>query len=390
MHVARKFPGLMASSICCLAVQAVAVEPSQVDPARVHRLVADAAIAILPEPIVELFRDNRADFARYAAAPAVDWPTDPKRRRLFRWHRVECDVAAQGPSASQRREALESFPRDRSSAVKFYREHGVRSGGLLPFAIQECYDELIEALRSGDAAAVLERAGYLTHFAADAAEPFRCTVNNDGTLTGNARFSSPRGDHPNSPDATIRERFGVGLIDRHQGDYRSALNTMTGSIAPIDTPIDAAFAVIGDSLAVVDEIAEADRLILEQLHVTDRRDFDTRRDDYYSAMNSRCGGIRVERLAAAAVLAGNMISGAWRAAGSPTTAAIRARPRIAGGSDAPTRRKNAFLGSKRSDVYHLPSCRFAAKIHRKNRVRFESSQQARTRGRRPCKVCKPK
>jgi hypothetical protein len=165
------------------------------------------------------------------------------------------------------------------------------------------------------------------------------------------------------------------------------LNTLTGSIAPIDAPLDAAFAVIRDSLAVVDEIAEADRLILEQLHVTDRRDFDTHRDDYFSALSSRCGGIRVERLSAAAVLAGNMISGAWRAAGSPTTAAIRSRPSVAGGS---VRRTHAFVGSKHSDVYHLPSCRFTAKIHRKNRVQFESSQQARTQGRRPCKVCKPK
>lgn len=48
-----------------------------------------------------------------------------------------------------------------------------------------------------------------------------------------------------------------------------------------------------------------------------------------------------------------------------------------------------FVGSKKSDVYHYPSCSSAKQIKSSNLVQFSSSADARAHGYRPCKKCNP-
>jgi len=48
-----------------------------------------------------------------------------------------------------------------------------------------------------------------------------------------------------------------------------------------------------------------------------------------------------------------------------------------------------FVGSKNSDVYHYPSCRYAKRIKPENRVYFDTPEEAIAAGYHPCKVCKP-
>ena len=48
-----------------------------------------------------------------------------------------------------------------------------------------------------------------------------------------------------------------------------------------------------------------------------------------------------------------------------------------------------FVGSRKSDVYHYPSCHYVRRIKAENLTGFDSVEQARARGYRPCKVCRP-
>lgn len=48
-----------------------------------------------------------------------------------------------------------------------------------------------------------------------------------------------------------------------------------------------------------------------------------------------------------------------------------------------------FVGSKKSNKYHYPSCRWAQKIKPENLVKFTSPEEATKAGYIPCKVCKP-
>ena len=49
-----------------------------------------------------------------------------------------------------------------------------------------------------------------------------------------------------------------------------------------------------------------------------------------------------------------------------------------------------FIASKNSDVFHLTTCQWAARISEGNRVYFQTYQEALSSGKRPCGVCKPK
>jgi len=48
-----------------------------------------------------------------------------------------------------------------------------------------------------------------------------------------------------------------------------------------------------------------------------------------------------------------------------------------------------YVGSIRSDKYHLPECEWARKIKPDNQICFKDKEEAREQGYVPCKVCKP-
>jgi len=48
-----------------------------------------------------------------------------------------------------------------------------------------------------------------------------------------------------------------------------------------------------------------------------------------------------------------------------------------------------FVGSKNSDVYHYPDCSSAKQIKEENKIWFNSVEEAKAAGYRPCKKCNP-
>lgn len=51
--------------------------------------------------------------------------------------------------------------------------------------------------------------------------------------------------------------------------------------------------------------------------------------------------------------------------------------------------KNPLVGSKNSDLCHLPTCRYAKTIKPENMVWFSSAAEAKAAGYKPCGTCKP-
>lgn len=49
----------------------------------------------------------------------------------------------------------------------------------------------------------------------------------------------------------------------------------------------------------------------------------------------------------------------------------------------------AFVGSKKSNKYHYPTCVWAQKIHSDNIITFSGPNDAQSKGYVPCKVCNP-
>ncbi len=48
-----------------------------------------------------------------------------------------------------------------------------------------------------------------------------------------------------------------------------------------------------------------------------------------------------------------------------------------------------YVASKKSTIYHKPSCRWAKKIKKSNKIVFTNVKDAKASGYRACKVCKP-
>jgi len=51
--------------------------------------------------------------------------------------------------------------------------------------------------------------------------------------------------------------------------------------------------------------------------------------------------------------------------------------------------KGIYVGSKKSDKYHFPSCVWAQQIKPDNEIWFSSKEEAQSKGYVPCKVCRP-
>ena len=48
-----------------------------------------------------------------------------------------------------------------------------------------------------------------------------------------------------------------------------------------------------------------------------------------------------------------------------------------------------YVGSKKSDKYHYPTCTSAKRILTENEIWFSSAEDAQSKGYSPCRVCKP-
>ena len=109
---------------------------------------------------------------------------------------------------------------------------------------------------------------------------------------------------------------------------------------------------------------------------------------YAARMAIRAGSIIESRIEAGALLAANLIGGAWEAADRPRLAATAAVDTTASHS-AKNSTEAKRVGSTRSSVYHRLTCRHATRIKPGNRVEFAGLAAARAARRRPCKTCKP-
>jgi len=55
----------------------------------------------------------------------------------------------------------------------------------------------------------------------------------------------------------------------------------------------------------------------------------------------------------------------------------------------PVSSQGTYIGSIKSDKYHLPHCRYAKEIEWANEIWFQTKEEARVAGYKPCGVCKP-
>ncbi len=307
-------------------------------------------------------------------------------RRRNAWHRLEVDLLISEQSRAARLGAVEQFPHDQREAKRLSRRHGRHGVGELPWALAQLRSQLVVAFLENDADETIRIAGYVAHFAADAVDPFRCSVNADGHKTGNLRLRN--GVNARVLGRSVRERFGEALILRHAMAYEAAIKVDRSDFEPTRDVVAAVFEAIQEGLSLHDRIAHIDRALTDELSIKTAKDLEDRQAEYFSRMHEQCEAMAIDRLQAGAILAANLIGGAWvEAGGSPAQgASVDRSPR----RDIETISTTTLLGSSNSDVFHHHNCPFVKRINEKNLVQFRSLRDATQAGRRACKRCQPK
>ena len=369
-----------------------------------QRIVVRRCVAALPPGIAPYFESRVADLEERVVEPDGAWRRDRKMRVRASWDHLWIDIKAQNGSVSARLAAAEAFPRREVKAKKLFKTSGfARQGGRLPWAVEDLHIELVRAFEQGDGDEIVKAAGHLIHFAWAASQPFNVTVNHTGRDTGNLYLGEPAMGEPYFPHQSVHHRVMGEMVRRYRNRYLELVQVRPIDLRPVSDPLESCFRQLVGSLARLDDLLTADREITERLGATDGESLVKREDEFYELLDARCGDIVVERLRSGAILAAGLIAGAWERAGGPAIAdrgtpnfEARTVPQATPEEEPQTEptsseepKTGRYVGSKQSNVFHRPDCKHAKQIRPWNLVFYESAEDAKRQGKRPCRICRP-
>jgi hypothetical protein len=256
-----------------------------------HRFIMDRAIGLLPADLRPLFERRRATLVERSIDPDL-W------RALFGSeapnHQIDIDHKQFGAYP------FKELPRDYKAAVAKFGLDAIRGAGTVPWRIEELYSMLQGSFEEygrrpnpSGLEELLLYAAAMTHYISDAHVPFHATENYDGQLT------NQRGIH---------SRFETGMFTR----FRTRLTIAPKTIAPIANPRDFAFDTAIESARLAPGVLRADRAAIGDRDVYD--------DAYFEAFFQSAGPVLERRVNEAISATVGLITGAWKAAGSPAIA----------------------------------------------------------------------
>ena len=246
----------------------------------VHRLVNRSATFHLP-----------ADFAFF-----IQWTDDLERLSTAADERKSTDPAEFNRHFFDVDDYPEFFtgdlPRTYDDFVVTYGQERVDRNGIVPWAIESNFAELVTHFSAGEWEEAIAVAADLGHYVADVHSPMHLTVNFDGQLTG---------------QDGVHARHETHMTNRHLADLEPAPD----SIYVIDDLLDTVFEWIDRQYAGVDSVLTADSL------ATLAAGGSTQSEAYYDALWNEVGEETIVWVRDASIALASMWYAAWKEAGSP-------------------------------------------------------------------------
>lgn len=243
-----------------------------------HKAVARQSALLVPKPLrtllhpyLEALQEAAVDPDRRKSEPGV---ADEGKR-----HFIDLDALEPYP--------FEAFPHALAEAETKYGKLHLHNQGIVPWAIAESYHNLVIAWQEGDPN-WLRWWGDLAHYVADIHQPFHTTANFDGQKTGNrgihALFEAVMFDgfwkdryfKPTEAQSGLWWAAGGGVMGALAGFTvagpvgalaGAAVGAVTGyavnaalpkpPMAPVEDPLEEAFAIITDSYTQLEPLLEA-------------------------------------------------------------------------------------------------------------------------------------
>jgi len=187
----------------------------------------------------------------------------------------------------------EGVPKDIQAAMKQVGHPAFEKLGVLPWIIQDRYQELVQAFREGDPERVVAAAGHLGHYVGDAQVPLHSTLNHDG------QQSDQRGVH---------RRWETGLVERFVKE--SELKVRSAQMEP--SLGEAPFQWLVESFALMPKVLADDRV-----HGPTSSARGGKRSSAWGASWALQGPSLKQRLQLSGLRLGDLIFTAWVEAGRP-------------------------------------------------------------------------
>jgi len=140
---------------------------------RGHRATNRFAVDALPREIQEFYRLHLDYIERHSMDADHAKGSDPEERPR---HFIDIDEYGEFPFVE--------LPEDYGKAVGKFGAEIVIGRGIVPWQIEDTYDELVAAFRLKNGDAVLKHSAWLGHYVGDAHVPLHTTENYNGQLTG--------------------------------------------------------------------------------------------------------------------------------------------------------------------------------------------------------------
>jgi hypothetical protein len=271
--------GLRAVPALLLAILFLALPSSFGWGENAERIIVDKAVDTLPDEMLPFFQANRSFLMQH-----VTDPLESEARTPAEQPKGFIDLDHYGPFP------FTPLPRTYTAAVAKYGRRQLESRGVLPWQIGLYSKKLTDAFRAHNWDDARTSAALLAHFVAAAHDPFKSTLNNDGTLSG---------------QPGVNERFGNGLLDRYQRFFFLKPN----EAAFIRDPTDHAF-----------EMSLSAHSWLENILLADRRSHEGLTGytgEYYDRFYAQAGAVLIRQLSDASTDLGSYWMTAWINAGRP-------------------------------------------------------------------------
>ena len=247
-----------------------------------HRLVADAALPVLPQELRAWYSGEERTFRETCLEPDRQKDHDPEEDSRHHLH-VEAYGGPGGVPFD-----LEAA-RSRLGPIVFLRR------GQLPWSIAQRYGQLVQAFRSRDLGRIVVDSAWLCHYVADAQVPLHSTRNSNGKETG---------------QKGIHKRWETALVD-----WRVESLSASRPARALADPRRAPWSWLSEGHAALPGLFAADA---DALRVSAADDYgEPGLGRYWDRFWALQGGSMLNRLQLAAERSGDLLLAAWVEAGRP-------------------------------------------------------------------------
>ncbi|MCC2548170.1 zinc dependent phospholipase C family protein [Hymenobacter sp. BT175] len=260
-----------------------------------HKTINQIAVYALPRPMQEFYYRHMNQIVQLSTAPDMRRNEDPNEAPK---HYIDMDHYGDNPFGM--------MPKEWEKATAKYTADTLRKYGTVPWVVMDVKENLTEAFRQRDTAAIIRLSADLGHYVADAYVPLHTTINYDGQLTNQEGMHS---------------LWESKLPERHLAEYKldsESADYLKDPLRSIWDVVQNSYGFLGATFDLEEAVSR--KFTPETKYTFSHKYGKTRRaysDAFADAYHKEVGGMVAIRIKQAPTMVASMWLTAWQDAGKP-------------------------------------------------------------------------